>query len=247
MFRKRSFTNKRTKFLIVFLIWIMLMGVGYAYLSTTLTISGSVGVDAYVPPSGRAVTNADIGKYVDLGKDVIGTTATDDDWRVLWVDETNSQTYLILADFLPASKMPTATGITNNGSYSVYANDNRDQLLNYMLTSSNWNSLIDSSIQGATVTGGPTKEVVEASYQAKYGGSWNTTTAQADTLLVSHNASWNSCNGYWLASPDAGYDSAVWCVYYYGDFGYDYYGSTYYGVRPVVCLSSDIPLNIVDE
>ena len=90
------------------------------------TISATVTMN-YVQADDTAVerkkavkaSNSLIGKYVDLGKNVVGTEATTDDWRVLYVDESTKTTYLILADYLPAGQMQAGTGIINNGKYKL--------------------------------------------------------------------------------------------------------------------------------
>ena len=50
------------------------------------------------------------------------------------------------------------------------------------------------------------------------------------------------CYGYWLASPSANDRIEMVYVSCSGDVGDDYYDSTDYGVRPVVCLKSDVKL-----
>ena len=54
------------------------------------------------------VTNENIGDYIDLGNNIIGTESTTDDWRILYKDE--STVYAILADYLPASQVPETSG-----------------------------------------------------------------------------------------------------------------------------------------
>lgn len=65
----------------------------------------------------------------------------------------------------------------------------------------------------------------------------------SNTLYYPHASSssaWNSCYGYWLASPSANDTDGVMRVGYYGSVDGYYYGYSYYGVRPVVSLSSDV-------
>ena len=92
-----------------------------------------------------AITNDNIGDYIDLGNTIVGTTATDDDWRVLYVEDTNEdgvaeKVHVILADYLPNSTGHAATaGLStentdlNDGSsyvYSVYSTVDANDLVN---------------------------------------------------------------------------------------------------------------------
>ena len=65
-----------------------------------------------------------------------------------------------------------------------------------------------------------------------------------DTLYYPHgNTSgnaWNSCYGYWLASPSAFNAGYVMLVYCKGDVFFNSFNYNYYGVRPVVSLSSGV-------
>lgn len=65
-----------------------------------------------------------------------------------------------------------------------------------------------------------------------------------DTLYYPHGntsgTAWNSCFGYWLASPSAGSTNRVMRVFYFGDVDGNGYNYGIYGVRPVVSLSSGV-------
>ena len=61
-------------------------------------------------------------------------------------------------------------------------------------------------------------------------------------LYYPHTSSYNGTNGYWLASPSAYRSTCVLLVTYNGIVSYNHYGSTFGGVRPVVCLQSNISL-----
>ena len=52
----------------------------------------------------------------------------------------------------------------------------------------------------------------------------------------------NTVDYYWLASPSAYHSTCVLLVTYNGIVSYNHYGSTFGGVRPVVCLQSNISL-----
>ena len=64
------------------------------------------------------------------------------------------------------------------------------------------------------------------------------TTGYNDSLYYPHKSEVDYCYGYWLASPSASIDVMV--VGSYGSVYYSYYYNSDYGVRPVVCLPSDI-------
>ena len=75
-----------------------------------------------------------------------------------------------------------------------------------------------------------------SSYYAYQSG----TTGYTDPLYYPHTSAVDNCYGYWLASPSAKGNDKVMCVWYslyvYGD---SFYNSGT-GIRPVVCLPSDI-------
>ena len=86
---------------------------------------------------------------------------------------------------------------------------------------------------------------INSSYYAYKEG----TPGYTDTLYYPHPAvnnspdtftSSNYCMGYWLASPSATYGSFVMTVSYIGSVSRDDISGTGWGVRPVVCLPSDI-------
>ena len=56
-----------------------------------------------------------------------------------------------------------------------------------------------------------------------------------------------TCYGYWLASPSAGSSRYVMVVYCSGVVDCSSYGSTYYGVRPVVSLKSGVKIEWVND
>ena len=74
-------------------------------------------------------------------------------------------------------------------------------------------------------------------------------------LYYPHTSSFNSCNGYWLASPSAygssdvlnvNYGGRVLFVYCGGGVSYNGCDTGYLGVRPVVSLNSGITVNATD-
>ena len=49
---------------------------------------------------GKCINKDNYGDYIDLGQNVVGTSATTDDWRILYNDK-SGHVYAILADYLP--------------------------------------------------------------------------------------------------------------------------------------------------
>ena len=66
--------------------------------------------------------------------------------------------------------------------------------------------------------------------------------AEADKLYYPHagTSGWNSCSGYWLASPSADGTDYVMRVNYSGYVYASRYRSTGYAFRPLVCLPSSV-------
>ena len=199
------------------------------------------------------VTNANIGDYIDLGNNVIGTESTSDDWRILYKD--GNTVYAILADYLPANQVPVSAGLDTNTTdypYSVWSDTDRDTLLNGLKNTTAWSNFTNE-IVGATATGSPTAELLMSSYNTKNGTelvytdypTLDSSTTDYD-LYVPHTSAVDECYGYWLASPLADYSCDVWLVSCIGDVGSGYYDGAGIGARPVVSLSSDITADLVD-
>ena len=209
---------------------------------------------------GGQITKDNYGDYIDLGQNVVGTSSTTDDWRILYNDK-NGHVYAILADYLPntnaavaAAGFKTDTVNDISGAYNVYSSTSRQNLLDRLNSTTAWQSLIPEGLRSTCqVKGATTGEILIASYNEKYGTSLAYTnypnlyidadsTKGVDTLYMPHPGSsdYNGCYGYWLASPFAGNTNLVWNVRYYGRVSYDDYGNTLIGVCPVVSLPSDI-------
>ena len=200
-----------------------------------------------------SVTNANIGDYIDLGNNIVGTEDTTDDWRILYVEE--GKVYAILADYLPNSTGYAKTaGLNINDSktgtsreYSVYSNTSKDTLLNGINTSSNWTGLANG-ISGVTVTGSPTAELLIKSYNIKNATNLVYTdnpTLDSSTidydLYVPHQDKIDNCSGYWLASSGEDWNSRlVKRVNYDGYVGNMGCGNDDTGIRPIISLSTDI-------
>ena len=199
------------------------------------------------------VTNANIGEYIDLGNNIVGTEATTDDWRILYKDE--DKIYAILADYLPNS-----TGCAENaelnaeGTYVVNTYVSRDKLINGLTHLTAWNVLANG-IAGATVTGAPTLELVINSYNAKN----NTDLAYNDSngyptydymtsdhdLYTLNQTEENKLMCYWIASSSDENEYYIWSVQNDNKnpqiiaIGYSDAYSSMAGVRPVVALPSE--------
>ena len=197
--------------------------------------------------SSLGISNSNIGDYIDLGNNIVGTTATTDDWRILYVEGTN--VYAILADYLPNASIPAGDNITKSG-YSVWSTTDRTALLdNYILDISKWSSLANG-ISGATVAGGATGELLINSYNTKRKSNliYNDTDEEVmldntETLYVPHTEEitedGQSTSGYWLASPN-GDEYDFWRVNCDGSVSTGGYGGVCDGLRPVVRLNSEI-------
>ena len=115
-----------------------------------------------------ATLKSHFGKTVLTSSDITFGTAG---WQLLYADSENL--YLIYADYLENGKIPSGTNITKSG-YSVYSSSNRDTLINYLKTESNWTSVSSVfntkyGVTGITAKGAPTPDMWAASYNARYG------------------------------------------------------------------------------
>ena len=127
-------------------------------------------------PVVTVLTSAQLGDYVDIGTNILdlqNITLSDNshpttDWRVFNKDENG--TWLMLADCLPKSSLPSGTGLItnpdNNYPYSIYASS-RSYVLDG-LNSDGWNDLLDNTlledIDGVVVKGGTSIETWVESY-----------------------------------------------------------------------------------
>ena len=209
------------------------------------------------PQALSTLTKDNYGDYIDLGQNVVGTSATADDWRILYNDK-NGHVYAILADYLPNTNAAvTSSGlhVVDNKTYNVNSTTSRQDLLDRLNSTTAWQSLIPEGLRSkCQVKGATTAEILMASYNEKYGTSLNYTSfpylrtnpndssSSIDTLYMPHpgDSEYNGCWGYWLASPGAGNADGVWNVYYFGGVLGSIYSDTGNGVCPVVSLPSDI-------
>ena len=194
------------------------------------------------------ITNDNIGEYIDLGNNIIGTESTTDDWRIFYKE--GDTVYAILADYLPVNQIPESTGLTTNPTekpYNVWSDTDRDTLINGLKNEIAWSSFANG-IEGAIVTGSPTVELFMSSYNTK-----NKTellykdmprldiTIKDYNLYVPHTSVYEECEGYWFASPLENTSSNLWRVTRGGAVSYyDQFDCNAYGARPVVSLPSNI-------
>ena len=202
-----------------------------------------------------SVTDANIGDYIDLGNNVVGTSATTDDWRIFYKE--GNIVYVILADYLPNSTgYATAAGLKTSADkpYSVWStvisDTSRDELMNSLKHATAWNSLA-SGITGATVTGTPTYEQLKTSWNrnSKMGSSklsemvnYHSELSDTTGLYIPHTGTVSGCTGYWLAMPHAEHKDTMWIVACWNNsvststVGNGDADHNQYGVRPVVSL-----------
>jgi hypothetical protein len=141
----------------------------------------------------------------------------------------------------------------------------------YMLDTSIWNKFVNSDYAEYAI-GGPTIEMFCASYKDTHPTSY--IECEAETSTNGYKVRWNGgsystsiqglstsneCNGIyiknsttksiamWLASPSANNISYVMLAGYKGNVNYHGYNHTYIGLRPLVCLSSDVQLEKLEN
>ena len=88
-----------------------------------------------------------------------------DDWKVFLNDGKN--VYLIASDWVAGTTLNAGTNIGINGNYVYVTDSNPNTLVNWMTNTENWQQFV--GVEGATVTGGPTKEQYELSVEQSGG------------------------------------------------------------------------------
>ena len=77
------------------------------------------------------ITNDNIGEYIDLGNNIVGTESTSDDWRILYNDGEN--VYAILADYMPNDlngvNYAANAGLLTSNKYNVYSNGDKENFI----------------------------------------------------------------------------------------------------------------------
>ena len=180
-------------------------------------------------------------------------------------------TYSLYWNPVPSTAQDTSNatlfGQTLWTDYSTYSNA---KCIASLLNTNNWTGFVNSTYADCAI-GGPTIEMWVASYNAKgytplycnntnvygyYVGNTDTprstsydlkgdaNTGYGDTLYFSHQERVDSCDAYWLASPNASIMDDILNVSCYGSIERDIYNGGYsnydIGVRPVVCLNSEV-------
>ncbi|MDO5151674.1 MAG: hypothetical protein Q4D76_20185, partial [Oscillospiraceae bacterium] len=190
----------------------------------------TVAVPEKTPVPISSVNYSNIGDYIDLGNNIVGTEATTDDWRIFYKDG-DGTVYAILADHLPANQVPYLDGLVTNPTekpYSVWST-NRDILINELKNTTAWNSFANGI---GTATGAPTGELLMNSYNAKNGTKLEYTSG----LSIGGDLYYSKENyGYWLASPFAEDDNRLMGVSG-GTFIACYPSYTSFSARPVVSI-----------
>ena len=118
-----------------------------------------------------------------------------------------------------------------------------------------WNKVVDETDDNGFKKIEPT--ATDTGYKVKSGETeninlyMNGTTSSLSNLstlgekystFFPHTSSYESCSGYWLASPSANYFRRLMYVGCSGRVSNRNYHNYYYGVCPVVCLTSGVQL-----
>jgi len=119
-----------------------------------------------------------IGDTINYSTTLNGQTLSN--WSVFYVD--GDYTYIILDDYLPnadiSSTIQSTHDLSTKGTYSIYANNSREDLISAMSTKANWDSLLTGTINGHAVSetrtanvwamGAPTLDLWVNSWNASY-------------------------------------------------------------------------------
>ncbi len=198
----------------------------------------------------ETITGNDYGKSINYSATVKGEEVNN--WKVFYNNGKN--VYIILDDYLENRLLPTETGLQQvNGKYGVCSKIDRDTLVAELITESNWSEFANG-VSGATATGSPTYQQFIDSWNKNpavntrqlelekpyYGSNNGGPISDPTKLYVQHTNEVEGCAGYWLATPYANYSYDVWNVTRNCYLINSNYYVEWYGVRPVVCLPTDI-------
>lgn len=186
------------------------------------------------------ISNINIGNFVNLGIDLVGTRLTTDDWRVLYVEA--DTVYVILADYLPNfTNYAQEAGLIQSGTYNVSGNS-ASETISILNDHTKWTSLV-GDITGARAYGAPTGDLFLRSYNAKYGTSLvkasplNIETDKKDAdLYVPRTAVTEGANGFNLAEPGLDGERSIWAVTYNGAVTSPDYENAPLAIRPVIAI-----------
>lgn len=240
------------------------------------------GVITYVGQSTGETENEDTITAEDYGTEVSNYTAGNMAWEILYADEEN--VYLITKGHLTSQTLSTSgyngtsdivtdlakaeserqfpaaekwlTGITNAINNDSYSNSNDNmKATEYLLDKNIWSTYADSNYADYAI-GGPTLELLSASFKASgmneiictvkgngYNGFNPYNGIASDTV-------WNRGTNYWIAAPSRdlhaiGYDLAL--ISSSGSTSCASYTYSECAFRPVVCLKSNVKLTLNKE
>ena len=179
----------------------------------------------------------------------------------------NSTYNLYWGGTVPSTAQDTSSAtLFGQTLWTDYNTNENARCVSTLLNTNNWTGFVDNTYADFAI-GGPTIEMWVASYNAKgytplycnnsnengyyIGNTDNPTTAEynlsedlnngyRDTLYFSHQESLENTYGYMLSSPNASHMTRVMNIYYNG---FIYYSSVNYydiGVRPLLCLNSEV-------
>lgn len=214
------------------------------------------------PQAIDSLTKDNYGDYLDLGKSIVGTSETSDDWQIIYNDKTAQKVYAILADYLPNDTgIATAAGldIINGKEYNVNKSSSRNELVQGFNSSAWKENMLPTSLRSdskITVKGAIEVAKIFDSYNEKHNTdlildsyTWRylyldlaDPSKGIDTLYMPHpDQIYKDCEGYWTYNIRA--SAGMWSVFYDGGVKNNAYNKTNLGVRPVVILDYGINVN----
>ena len=174
------------------------------------------------------ISSLSIGDTINYTTSINGVTLNS--WKVLSKDE--NYTILILDGYLENTAIDTTSGafsgLNKSNIYEISPKNNRMQLLNAMLTKSNWTSLLTGTINGTPIDyssttdtniwamGGPTIEMYINSWNTMYPDNMLYTSTTTSTMS-------DGVNGYYIGTNE---DPTSYYVFQFSTGGYD--NSLYY-------------------
>ena len=191
-----------------------------------------------------------LGEYINLGNDLVGTSSTTDDWRIGKI--TKEGIGIILADYLPVSKLPVNSGLNTNSSYGIWANT-QNELFTSFTNQSLW-AYLANGVQIYEVYATPaTDDILDV-----YNAIANTDYGTMEELMISreelgdlydlcfpHESTVDNCNGYWTR----GYKTTnnIWylnCVD--GSTSTEQSTNQNIGIRPCIILPGSLEFTYID-
>lgn len=162
--------------------------------------------------SSYAVTEKSISKSklygtrVETGVTEINGVEVEDNWKIFYVDESDSKVYLIYGDYFPRDALQNTDEndikINNSTDFSFYLSDSTrgtedrtTELINYLTNENNWSELSNSlrasgktfSGKNLTVVGSPSIELWINSYNDKYFKYFGYKQVAKDETIDFHN------------------------------------------------------------